>query len=219
MSKTDDRILEGNCYIGRGKAGPCVIGFKDAYEPNLIIPDHITWIKDFAFNRYYGMETVRIPDSVDYIGEYAFCRCSSLRKVVLGKNVKTLRDSVFDGCQQLTEADFSHSQIEVLPSGIFRQCKKLHTIKLPKTLKKIAAHTLYGAPNVISMEFNEGLKVIEEMNLEGLENFSIINLPDTLIYIPDLQHKRHIKTILLSREQHERFAEYLPEQAKIIYKD
>ena len=86
-------------------------------------------------------------------------------------------------------------------------------------MKKIDAHALYSAPNIVSLEFNEGLKVIEEMNLEGLTKLSVINLPSSVIHIPDLHYQDHIKTIILSREQHERFAEYLPQKVKIIYKD
>ena len=69
------------------------------------------------------------------------------------------------------------------------------------------------------MELNEGLKVIEDMNLEGTKKLSILNLPKSLISIADLSHCNHIKTIVLSHSQYERFAEYLPEKAQIIYKD
>ena len=219
MATKEKKVLKGNCYIENTQDGPCAVGFKDPYEPHLIIPDGTTWIYEFAFNRYYGMETVEFPDSLDYIGDDAFCRCASLRTVVLGKNVTTIRGYAFSECHQLTEADFSASQIETLPEGIFRECKKLHTIKLPKTLKKIAAHALYSAPNVVSLELNEGLKVIEEMNFEGMTKLNIINLPSTVIHIPDLHGENHIKTVVLSRDQHDKFAEYLPKNAKIIYKD
>ena len=219
MATSEDKILKGNCYIENRKDGPCAVGFKDPYEADFVIPDGVEWIGDWAFNRYYGMETVVFPDSLDYIGKYAFCRCSSLRTVTLGKNINTMHDYVFSECHQLTEADLSQSQIEILPAGTFNECKKLHTIKLPKTIKKIEAHALYDTPNVISLELNEGLKVIEEMNLEGMKQLSIINLPSTVIHIPDLHGENHIKTVVLSRDQHDKFAEYLPKDAKIIYKD
>lgn len=219
MSNTEKKILEGNCYIENRQDGPCAVGYKDPYEPHFVIPDGIEWIGDYAFNRYYGMETVTFPDTLDYIGEYAFHLCSSLRKITLGENIKTIRPYAFAECHQLTEVDLSNSKVETLPYSIFSGCKKLHTIKLPKTLKKIAAHALYDASNVVSLEFNEGLRVIEEMNLEGLEKLSVINLPSTVIHIPNLHYQNHIKTVVLSHEQYERFAEYLPSKAKILYKD
>lgn len=219
MATNEKKILKDNCYVENRKDGPCAVGFKDPYEANFVIPDGVEWIDDWAFNRYYGMETVAFPDTLDYIGEYAFCRCSSLRTVTLGANIKTLHSYVFSECHQLTEADLSQSKVEILPDGIFKECKKLHTIKFPKTMKKIAAFALYDASNVVSLELNEGLKVIEEMNLEGMKQLSIINLPSTVIHIPDLHGESHIKTVVLSRDQHDKFAEYLPKNAKIIYKD
>lgn len=218
MNTSENKILKANCYVEYRKDGPCAVGYDDPYEPNFIIPDEVEWIGDHAFNRYYGMENVVIPEKLDYIGERAFCRCSSLRKIVLGKNVKTIFNHAFAECHQLTEADFSHSQIELLPEHIFDECKKLHTIKLPKTLKEIEPFALYGAENVVVLELNEGLRVIEEMNLEGMKKLEIIYLPSTVIHIPDLHHRDNIKTIVLSKEQHEKFAEYLPAKAKIIYK-
>lgn len=214
-----EKILKDNCYIENRKDGPCVVGFDDPYKPNLIIPDEVEWIGDYAFNRYYGMETVSFPDEMDYIGESAFRRCSSLRKVVLGKNIKVLHSYVFAECHQLTEADFSQSKIDILPEGIFKECKKLHTIKLPNTLKKIDEFALYEAENVVSLELNEGLKVIEEMNLEGMKKLTILYLPSSVIHIPNLHNRENIKTIVLTKEQHEKFAEYLPQKAKIVYKD
>ena len=219
MATSEDKILKGNCYIENRKDGPCAVGFKYPYEDDFVIPDGVEWIGDWAFDRYYGMETVVFPDSLDYIGKYAFCRCSSLRTVTLGKNVNTMHDYVFSECHQLTEADLSQSKIEILPAFTFKECKKLHTIKLPKTMKKIEAYALCSTPNVISLELNEGLKVIEEMNFEGMKQLSIINLPSTVIHIPDLHGQSHIKTVVLSRDQHDKFAEYLPKDAKIIYKD
>ena len=215
----EKRVLNRNCYIEDTKDGLCAVGFHDLYEPNLIIPDGVIWISNDAFNRYYGLETVAFPDTVDYIGSHAFYNCSSLRTIFLGKNIKTILSGAFSGCHQLTEADFSQTAIETLPDSLFNGCKKLHTIKLPKTLKKINSFALSGAENCVVLELQEGLKVIEDMNLECMNKLSIINLPSTVIHIPDLHYKDNIKTIVLSKEQHERFAEYLPEKAKIIYKD
>ena len=78
MAKEMERKLIGNCYVQDTKDGLCAVGFHDAYEPHLVIPDGVIWIDSYAFDRYYGLETVEIPNSVDYIGDHAFARCSSL---------------------------------------------------------------------------------------------------------------------------------------------
>ena len=215
----EKRVLNGNCYIEDTKDGLCAVGFYDVYEPVLVIPDGVVRIESHAFDRYYGLEAVEIPDSVVYIGDHAFCRCSSLKTIMLGRNVKVIRNNAFSDCFQLTEADLTQVQIETLETGIFDNCKKLHTIKLPKTLIKISAHSILGAENCISLVLNEGLRVIEEANVELMRKLSVLDLPGTVIHIPDLRYFDHIKVVALSKEQHERFAEYLPQNAKITYKD
>lgn len=44
-----------------------------------------------------------IPDYVTEIREYAFNNCKSLIKVTLGSNLKTINDSAFSGCKKLVE--------------------------------------------------------------------------------------------------------------------
>ena len=216
---TEKRVLKGNCYIADTKDGLCVVGFYDAYEPHLVISEGVTCIGSHAFDRYYGLETVEMPSSIECIDEYAFCRCSSLKTITLGSNIQALQKYAFSDCFQLTEANLTLAKIETLEEGIFNNCKKLQTIKLPKTLIKISSHSILGAENCIALELNEGLRVIEEANLELMKQISILDLPSTIIHIPDLHYFDQIKTIALSEEQYERFSEYLPVEAKIIFKD
>ena len=156
----DKKVLKGNCYIEETEDGLCAVGFHDVYEPHLTIPEGVTRIGSHAFERYYGLERVEIPDSVSGIGDHAFCRCSSLKTITLGSNIKSLHRCAFSDCFQLVEADLTQTQIEILEAGMFDNCKKLHTIKLPKTLVKISAHSILGAENCVSLELNEGLMVI-----------------------------------------------------------
>ena len=46
------------------------------------IPNSVTKIEAFAFNRSKSLESVTIPDSITEIGNYAFSGCSSLKRVV-----------------------------------------------------------------------------------------------------------------------------------------
>lgn len=216
---TDKKVLKGNCYIVDTQDGLCAVGFQNAYISHLRIPEGVARIGAHAFDRYYGLETVEIPNSVNYIGDHAFCRCSSLRTITLGENIKTLQKYAFSDCFQLTEADLTLAQIEILEAGMFNNCKKLLTIKLPRILTQISSHSIKGAENCISLELHEGLKIIEESNVELMRKLSVLDLPSTVIHIPDLRYFDHIEAVALRKEQYERFAEYLPKNTKITYKD
>ena len=48
---------------------------------DIVIPDNVTCIGDYAFYNHYCMTSITIPDSVTSIGESAFDGCSSLETV------------------------------------------------------------------------------------------------------------------------------------------
>ena len=208
----------GNCYVENNVA----IGFADEFEPELVIPDGVVEIGDRAFSKYYGLVNVHFPESLTKIGYRAFAKCSSLRKVVLPKNVHTLSGDVyvstFDECKQLIEADLSQTQIKVLSEGVFWHCKKLQTVRLPKTLVKIEASAFWECTSLSSLELNEGLKVIE-CDFRHNKHLAIFNIPKSVIHIEDLSQCEHIKTIVLTKEQHEAFCEYLPPKCKFLFKE
>lgn len=208
----------GNCYIDNNMA----IGFADELEPELVIPEGVTVVRERAFEKYYGLVNVQFPDSLTAIGYRAFAKCSNLRKVVLPQNIQELsgRDyvSTFDECKQLIEADFSQTKIKVLPKGTFWNCRKLQTVKLPATLVKIEDGAFWDCTNLSSLGLNEGLKIVE-CDFTQNKHLSILNIPKSVIHIEDLSKCEHIKTIILTKEQHEAFCEYLPPKCKFLFKE
>ena len=208
----------GNCYVDNNIA----VGFADEFEAELIIPDGVTALKDRAFEKYYGLANVQFSDTLITIGYRAFAKCSSLRKVVLPKNVRELSgqdySSTFDECKQLIEVDLSQTQIKILPEGTFWNCKKLQTVKLPKTLVKIEESAFWHCTSLSSLGLNEGLKVVE-CDFSHNKHLEILNIPKSVIHIEDLSSCEHIKTIVLTKEQHEAFCEYLPPKCKFLFKE
>ena len=51
---------------------------------DLVIPDNVTSIKDYAFRNYDSLTSVAIGDGVTSIGSYAFYGCDSLTSVTIG---------------------------------------------------------------------------------------------------------------------------------------
>ena len=92
----------------------CNIDFSDAYSnptgwaqtlningspvSNLVIPDGVSTIKQFAFYGYWGLASVTIPNSVTSIGIGAFGWCLDLTSVTIGNGVTTIGDGAFGFC-------------------------------------------------------------------------------------------------------------------------
>ena len=76
---------------------------------NLIIPDGINKIKNYAFSHCTGLTSVTIPNSVTSIEYSAFSNCSGLTSVTIGNSVTSIGNYAFSGCSGLTSITIPNS--------------------------------------------------------------------------------------------------------------
>ncbi len=84
--------------------GSKLLKYSDLSTKEIIVPDGITSIGDYAFgwdNDNDLVETIHLPDSVREIGKYAFQRRSKLRRINIPNGVKEIRDGTFYNCEAL----------------------------------------------------------------------------------------------------------------------
>lgn len=62
---------------------------------DLVFPNNMKSIGNYAFDSCGGLTSVTIPNSVTTIGEYAFYNCSGLASVSIGKNVTDIGQKAF----------------------------------------------------------------------------------------------------------------------------
>ena len=65
---------------------------------DLVIPNDITEIKNYAFSGCHGLTSVTIPNSVTTIGSSAFSGCRGLRSVTIGNSVASIGVYAFYDC-------------------------------------------------------------------------------------------------------------------------
>lgn len=78
----------------------------------LIIPDGVTSINDYAFINQDGLISVVIPDSVTSIGDEAFSGCDNLTSVVIGDGITSISYSAFDNCDNLADVYYTGTEEE-----------------------------------------------------------------------------------------------------------
>ena len=83
--------------------------FNNELVTEIVIPDGVTTISNFAFAYFNSLTSVTIPNSVTSIGEYAFYGCTSLTSVTIGNSVTSIGEHAFYGCTSLTSVTIGNS--------------------------------------------------------------------------------------------------------------
>ena len=106
---------------------------------DLVIPDGVTSIGNYAFYGCCAFESISIPDSVTSIGMYAFSGCDNLVEKVGG--VSYIDDWAVDFDDSVTIVELREGTRAIL-SGAFSGSNKLRSITIPDSVQIIDAE--YG---------------------------------------------------------------------------
>ena len=94
---------------------------------DLVIPDGVTSIGNYAFEMCSGLTSITIPNSVTSIGSGAFWRCSGLTSVIIGNSVTSIGSSAFDSCKGLISVTIPNS-VTSIGSWAFDGCSGLQKV-------------------------------------------------------------------------------------------
>ncbi len=174
-SRTRVNIPEGVIGIGRR-------AFSSSNLTNLVIPDSVTSIGDYAFeacgeltdivlsknmthigngifNSCWELKSVKIPDNVTGIGENAFSYCYNLKDLVIPDSVTSIGDYAFDGCTGLTNIVLSKN-ITRIGYGIFMYCNGLTNITIPDRVTAIGEYAFWNCEKLTKLLIPYGLSIV-----------------------------------------------------------
>jgi hypothetical protein len=119
---------------------------------DLIIPNSVTSIGDYAFCDCSGLTSVTIPNSVTSIGDYAFRDCSGLTSVTIPNSVTSIGNWAFFGCSGLTSVTIPNSVTSIGDRAFFG-CSGLTSVTIPNSVTSIGGSAFDGVdiPTVISL--------------------------------------------------------------------
>ena len=101
---------------------------------DILIPDFVTVIGDYAFSSYSSLRHISIPDSVTTIGDYAFSRCSSLQCISIPNSVTTIGERSFWVCSSLLQIILPDS-LSTIGNGML--IVVFRSVEQPKTIRNI----------------------------------------------------------------------------------
>ena len=125
---------------------------EDTEITNLIIPNSVTSIENYAFEGCSGLTSVTIPNSVTSIGKEAFEGCSGLTSVTIPNSVTSIGGGAFNGCSGLTSVTIPNS-VTSIGNYAFAHCSGLTSVTIGSGVTSIGngAFDEVDIPTVISL--------------------------------------------------------------------
>ena len=124
---------------------------ENAEIKDIVIPNGVTSIGDYAFGSCKGLTSITIPNSVTSIGNSAFYACKDLTSITIPNSVTSIGNSAFDNCSGLTSITIPNSVTSIGNSAFFA-CKDLTSVTIGNSVTSIGILAFNGCdiPTVIS---------------------------------------------------------------------
>lgn len=132
-----------------------ITSIKDTTTTNVVIPDFVTSIGNYAFRDCVCLTSVTIPNSVTSIGDYAFYNCSGLTSVTIPDGVTSIGDYAFYGCSGLTFVTIPNS-VTSIGSRAFEDCTSLTSVTIPDSVTSIGPSAFSKCSKLSTITVDEG---------------------------------------------------------------
>ena len=149
---------------------------------NLVIPDEVTSIKDYAFYYCSGLTSVTIPNSVTSIGSEAFDGCSGLTSVTIPNSVTSIGDYAFYKCSSLTSVTIPNS-VTSIGERAFQNCSGLTSVNIPNSVTSIGDYAFSGCSGLTSITIPNSVTSIGIQAFSSCTGLTSVTIPNSVTSI------------------------------------
>ena len=149
---------------------------------NLVIPNSVTSIGDYAFYGFTALTSIEIPNSVTSIGSYAFYGCASLISIEIPNSVISIGSSAFFNCTSLTNVVIPNS-VTSIGSSAFSDCTSLTNVVIPNSVTSIDSDAFYRCTSLTSIEIPNSVTSIGNYAFYRCTSLTSIVIPNSVISI------------------------------------
>ncbi len=165
---------------------------------NLVIPDGVTSIGDYAFVRCQYLGSITIPDSVTSIGRSPTWDCSSLERVYIDDIAAWCNIDFANSGSSMFSKDvelyFRHVRVTNLeiPDGVtsiadyaFAECDSFTSITIPDSVTSIGEGAFAGCSSLRSITIPDSVTSIGEGAFSRCSSLTSVTIPDGVTSIGD----------------------------------
>ncbi len=175
-----------NIKFGDSSANPMCYShnfyINDQEIKDLVIPNSVTSIGDFAFYDCSSLTSVIIGESVTSIGSHAFYGCTSLTSVTIPNSVTSIGNGAFSDCSSLTSVTIGES-VTSIGERAFAECSSLTSITIPNSVTSIGDNAFYSCSGLTSVTIPESVTSIGDWAFSGCSSLTSITIPESVINI------------------------------------
>ena len=170
---------------------------------NLIIPNTITSIGNYAFYRARFTGSLVIPNSVTSIGEYAFSECVSFSSISIPNTITTIENNTFEGCTGITSFTIPNSVTSIewaafggctgltsvtIPNSVislsgFGGCTGLTSITIPNSVTSIGNYAFFGCSSLAMVTIPNSVTSIGDYTFSGCGSLASVSIPNSITSI------------------------------------
>lgn len=169
--------------------------YKD--QPVLAIGRDYNNEDSFAYNE--NIEEIIIPNSVTRISDYAFSDCTNLKKLTLPDSITDVDDNAFNNCENLTDVTLPAEQVYNIPTenlttvvinggtilGGLDDCKKLISVTIADSVTTIRKLAFDGCESLTTIRLPSGITEIPASTFSDCINLKSITIPESVTKIGD----------------------------------
>ena len=163
---------------------------------DLVIPDSVTSIGDYAFYNCVGLTSVTIPNNVKSIGKYAFSGCSDLKSVHI-TDIEAWCKIRFGSASSNPLSKANHLYMDgkeikdfVIPNSVtsignyaFYSCSSLASVTIPNSVTSIGDYSFYSCFSLSSVNIPNSVTSIGDHAFENCSGLNSVIIPNSVTSI------------------------------------
>lgn len=150
---------------------------------DLVIPNGIKSISEYAFVGCSSLKSVTIPESLSYIGNMAFYNCTGLERINISSLEKwcsiNFYHRYYDGVDNFSPT----SNPLYYAHNLFLNGKLVTDLNIPDNITSI--DTVFAGSSITSVSIPDSITSINTSAFLDCSNLTSITIPDTVIRIED----------------------------------